>query len=249
MKHLALRILLITLGLIGVLLAVLVVLDLDRRDDIMMTAWYVVLADIYLVASLVTRETWIRAATWVLTGVTTIYSMIYTWVEFGDEWMMWTESSPTRLTTYGLMNNVLLALHTLIVTLLLIGFLSRALPYAVERTWLRRMFSLTLVVGLLTWASWVVINFIPYQARNASLWDQIAIALSILAASFAAVVIIGAITESARLKRLSGSSAVTEAELETLVTRIVDKRLTELGVTLPAASQPTPPADQQAHPQ
>lgn len=235
MKSLALRWLLVSLAVIGLVLAGLVIFDVANRDNIMMTAWYILLADVYIVASLASKDLWIRWSIWSLTAVTTVYSIIYTWQDFGNRWEHWTESTQ-EITTLGFMSNVNMTLHTGIVTLVVIAFLTRAYPYLASQVWLKGIYWVTVGAALIAWLLWSIQSFTydSYQSPT----HTAAIAITILAATFAAVVIIGAIALGTKVRaERKARTDLDDVELRALVHAMVDERLRELGITQPDAAQ------------
>lgn len=262
-KTVAKRTLLISLPLAGVVLAIAVLVGGTDTEQIMQTAGYIFLADIYIVASLAARHRWLRLTIWVTTAISLVVSLIWAWYPKGNH--MYAEYTHQgefiRKTLLGHFSSVNITLHLCVVTFVLIGFFSFAWRFIASNRGFRIVYITAVIFGI---GSWVVFAIGENMHERTDFVKRLNVAVIIIAITCMAVVVVGAIVTATQRRvavrngqagsiTAAGASAATglaqtegvviTPELEALITRIVDERITQrANFDLPSSlAPPTPP--------
>ncbi|MFV0434213.1 MAG: hypothetical protein ACK5LO_09560 [Leucobacter sp.] len=184
------------LAVSGVVMAFTVIFRLteSRAFDI---TWLIFVADVYLIASLAAKHRWLRLAIWAGTAVSFVYGLVLVFwpdqsyyvelptTDSGDASFGW-ERSP-----YGVMSDLNISLHIVIVTLLLLGFLSLGYRRVSRERILRGIYVFAYAAGLVAALLWAILTATDSEADL----TMPALGVSILALTAAAIVIIAALVQ------------------------------------------------------
>lgn len=201
---------------------------------------FLFLADLYLVVSLVARHRWLRLTLWAGTAISFVFGVVTVfWPNreyyvdannlsaYPDEW---------KRTTFGVLNDTLYAVHTVLAVLLALGIVSLAYKWIVKS---RPFFAVylamfvTAIIAAVLWAIGFIIEgddrLGPYQLGT-----------TILALTAAAIVVIAAFvmrnTQAAEERAANAAGGAMpglpgdpthDVALRTLVRQYVDEYLAE----------------------
>lgn len=187
--------LIVVLAATGVAMAMIVAFGLAESRAFYIVG-YIFLADVYLIASLAAQHTWLRRTIWVGTPVVLAVSLLTVFWPERDYYVeppngVWSEDYEWVRTSYGVLSDVHGAMHLVLSTFVVLGFVSLAYQSVRSERVLNITYSITYVTAiaaaLLTAFSIIVepkVRLTPYQ-----------LGLGILALTAAAIVIIATLVQ------------------------------------------------------
>lgn len=241
----------------GVAMAIIVVFGMFESVAYSIV-WRVFVADLYLIASLAAQHRWLRLAAWAGTAVTFVLGMVSVFWRYTPYWE-WADGSKSHTVGdsstgwspwFGFEDDLEISGHVIVVTFLLLGFVSFAYRWISAERLLRGIYVFTFVAGFAASLLGVVqILDSPFRMNLGDWIGQLQAGLVILALTAAAIVIIAAFVQrsaSRSRQRKQGAVAARAAavdamgardatgselshdELRTLVRGYVDEYLREL---------------------
>lgn len=251
-------ILIALLAVSGVSMALIVVFGLF--DSIAYSlVWRVFVADLYLVASLAAQHTWLRRSIWVGTGVTFVLGLVsafWEYTPYAEEWADHVYGPVVGVRSsgwspwHGFEADLEYAAHLAVCGLVLLGVLSFAYRWVARDRVLRAIYTVTFVLsGIALLLGVALILDSPWRWDLTEGWGRTEAALSILAFTGAAILIIAAIlqrnaqrserrpqeipdTDKAAAAALAAAvggdtAGAADEELRSLVRQYVDEYLNE----------------------
>lgn len=181
--------------------------------------WRVFVADVYLIAALAAQHNWLRWCAWIGTGVTFLIGMANVFWEFtpADRWddrFVYGDPSSGWNPWWGIENDVEVAAHLALGTILLLGFISLAYRWIANERLLRLVYVFMFVMGILSVLLGVFLVLDTPHRWNAPSWlGQLNAGLIILALTGAAIVIIAAFVQRKAVRARDAAAVATESHL------------------------------------
>lgn len=179
------------LAVTGLAMAFLVIFGLAESKASGLVG-FLFLADLYLVVSLVARHRWLRLTLWVGTAISFVFGVVTVFWPNRDYYVnsnnLGADPDEWKRTTFGVLNDTLYAVHTVLAVLLALGIVSLAYRWIVKsRPFTVVYFAMfvTAIIAAILWAVGFIVEgddrLAPYQLGT-----------SILALTAAAIVVIAA---------------------------------------------------------